>query len=66
MIKINRTQFDKVIIALLGRDHITHSSITHITMEAGKCSTLNGSYYADDKALELIGESPKRKKRRSY
>ena len=66
MEKINKKQFDRVIIALLGRDHIAMAGITHITMEAGKCSTVDGQCYADSKALKLIGVAPKRKKRRTY
>ena len=66
MEKINKRQFDRVVTALLGRDHIAMTGITHITMEAGKCSTVGGQWYADSKALKLIGQAPKRTKRRSY
>jgi len=64
--KISKKQFDKVLIALLGENHIAMTGITHVTMKAGKCAILNDSYYADSKALKLIGQAPKRQKRRSY
>ena len=66
MEKINKKQFDKVIIALLGKGHIAMTGITHVTLKRGKCSTVGGQWYADSKALELIGVAPKRQKRRSY
>ena len=64
--KINRKQYDKVIIALLGKDHIALTGITLVTMKAGKCAVVDNQHYADTRALKLIGVAPKRKKRRSY
>ena len=66
MRKINKKQFDKVIIALLGDNHNAMTGITHVTLKRGKCSTVDGQWYADTKALKLIGVAPKRTKRRSY
>ena len=64
--KINKSQFDKIVIALLGNDHVTLTGTTHVMMKAGKCAILDGQCYADDNALKLIGKATKRRKRRSY
>ena len=66
MRKISKKQFDRIITALLGTGHNTMTGITHVTLKRGKCSTVDGQWYADSKALELIGVAPKRTKRRSY
>ena len=67
MREISKNQYNKIIRELVGRtpDSFT-GGITKIQLKAGKCAQIDDKYYADDKALKLIGVATARKKRRVY
>ena len=64
--EITKNQFIKITMALLGKSHDLYGGITKIDIKAGKCAQVDGEYYADDKALKLIGIGERSAGRKSY